>query len=211
MRVKVRLTILQDQATVAATTIFSSIVQQIAIRNRHQLLFISKVMLRTVIEIFISIIYPLSIAAAFARPDLGLLWRSAMHHPNSAIRPPYRAALAQCGFGDEIIDSYVVWLRYYVSLEQHLHNVALDPEKIAYSFPETFHNGLYYFAYGIDDADLEAIRGDPLVDRVDCNRALNLDRFFEGETVELLDIPPKAVVADNRRPGRRSGTVDSEL
>lgn len=114
---------------------------------------------------------------------------------------PYRATLAQCGFGDEIEGSYVVFFRQYVSLEQHLHNIALDPEKIAFSLPETPLFGLYYYADGLNEADVEAIRADLLVDRVDCNRALNSD--IVGETVELLDTPPEEVVADTRRPGRR--------
>lgn len=92
-----------------------------------------------------------------------------------------------------------------------MHNVAVDPEKIAFSVPETFHYALYYYADGISDADLEAIRADLLVDRVDCHRALNLDGYFDSEEVELLDIPPEEVLRDTTVPGRRLDAVDSEL
>lgn len=167
-------------------------------------------MFRTLGAILISILYPLCIVAAFARPDLGLLWRRAIHHPYSPV-PPFRATLAHCGFGDEIQGAYVVWLRQYVSLEQHMHNVAVDPEKITHCFPESFLGGIYYYVEEINDAELEAIRADLLVDTVDCNRPLNLRGYFDSIEVELIDTPPEGVVRDSIRPGRRLDTVDSEL
>jgi len=137
----------------------------------------------------VGILLLLALAAIISRPGVSLHWRRAPHDPTPSMRR-YRAPLVGCEFESVVEESFCVFLHHGCSLEKHKQvvgeQVNLD-SKITNIFPETARHGLYYCASNIDDANLEAIRADIVVDMIECN--LYAKMFYLDEDVELFDPP----------------------
>ena len=116
-----------------------------------------------------------------------LIWRKLLNNSAGIIRP-YQAPLLSCdGPSEDIVpQSYVVFLHYGCSLEQHKQTVSEGADldsAIRFVFPETDFHGLYYHAY-LDDGPLAAVRSDIVVDMVECSVRPHPADFDFGEEVE---------------------------
>ncbi|KAK6423428.1 hypothetical protein LTR95_016533 [Oleoguttula sp. CCFEE 5521] len=118
------------------------------------------------------------------KDTLNLFCRKALHYPTSII-PHYRAPLVACAAGDRVPESYYMFLHPGASLEAHRANIydAVGLELNVTSFSS---GNLYYNANNVNDAALEAIRRDFLVDMVvECDRLMQANW---GETFEMVEM-----------------------
>ncbi|OQO14637.1 hypothetical protein B0A48_00018 [Cryoendolithus antarcticus] len=118
------------------------------------------------------------------KDTLNLFCRRALHYPTSII-PLYRATLVSCGTGDRVPESYYMFLHPGASLEEHKANI-YNTVGLDLNVTSVTSGGLYCNANNINDAALEAVRRDFLVDMVvECDRLMQANW---GETFELVEM-----------------------
>ncbi|KAK6423429.1 hypothetical protein LTR95_016534 [Oleoguttula sp. CCFEE 5521] len=127
-------------------------------------------------------------ATLYIKHKDNIIWRKALHYPTSLV-PAYQAPLVDCGAAFVVSEEpYYVFLHPGITFEAHktgIRNAAgfeLDVKYVSSSGLWT-----WYSVEILDESTLEAIRGDVVVDLVQCEGMVQFDFGPGWDHVPLTD------------------------
>nr|OQO26827.1 hypothetical protein B0A51_06488 [Rachicladosporium sp. CCFEE 5018] len=112
------------------------------------------------------------LATLYIKHKDNILWRKAFYYYPTRLVPAYRAPLLHCSPPYSVPGSYYVYLHHGCTIEQHNETLGeainLDLMIKSAQHGTKQYDYAIYWARGVDDAVLAAIRGDLAVDAVEC-------------------------------------------